>query len=457
MLGLAIAGAVTAWVGYMLLKKYKPQGVLLIAGMVLMAAAVAIGAGPLLPAKQSTGLMWFDIFETVKRTFSTRIAGLGLTIMTIAGFVKYMEYCGANRALAELSTRPLQWVRSPLIIMMLAYFISQILTLFVPSHAGIAMLLMLTMYPILRKAGLTKLTALAIVATAKFTDYGPISSNSILAATTAGLDPVTYFIHYQLPVGIPTIIAVGITHYIVQPWWDRKEAAELAAVGAVAEEKKEEEKPAPPAIYALLPTLPLALVIAFSPFFTKSIKLDIIDAMLICTVVSLIFELIRVRSVKTVLDSLSNFFEGMGKQFIIVVSLILCGETFGTGLVKIGAVDTLIAGAQSAGFGLGAMVIAISVIMITCAFLMGSGNAAFFSFAGLAPKIAEYLKVEPVLILLPMELTAGFGRCLSPITAAIVAIAGIAGVSPMQIAKRCAIPVSVAIVVNMIATFVIFL
>lgn len=127
------------------------------------------------------------------------------------------------------------------------------------------------------------------------------------------------------------------------------------------------------------------------------------------------------------------------------------------GLVKVGAVDALIQGAQSAGLGLRATVLIVSIIMVACSFIMGSGNASFFAFAGLAPQIAAMLKVEPVLILLPMEITAGFGRCMSPITAAIVAIAGIAGVSPFQVAKRCAISVALGLIVNIIATFVIFL
>lgn len=458
MKGLLLTIIIIAWVGYMLAKKYKPQGVLIVAGVALMVGAVILGTGPILPAKQSTGFIWFDIFGVLKEIFSTTLAGLGLTIMSIAGFVRYMEKCGASQALVEVATKPLKAMNSPLLILMVAYFIGQVISLFVPSHAGLALLLMLTMYPVLLKVGISKLSALAIITTAKFTDIGPISSNAILAAHTIGMDPVTYFINYQMPVCIPTVIAVGIAHYFVQPWWDKREGYQKAATttvdSAVATEKEQDK---PPLIYAILPTLPLILVIAFSPLFKSPIKLDVVIAMLLCTIVSMIFEFIRYRKARFVLDNLLTFFEGMGKQFTVVVSLIIAGEFFGTALVKIGAVDTLIEGAQQGGVGLGGMVLAVSAIMIVCAFLMGSGNAAFFSFAGVAPKIASYLNVDPVLILLPMELTSGFGRCMSPITAAIVAIAGIAEVSPFQVAKRCAIPVVVAIVVNLTATFIIFL
>ena len=455
MLGLLLSTVVTAWVGYMLYKRYKPQGVLLAAGIALMVCAVVFGIGTILPAKQSTGFIWFDIFEAVKRMMSDRIAGLGLTIMSIGGFVRYMEQCGANRALVEVSAYPLKLVRSPIIVMMVAYVIGQVVDVFIPSHAGLGLLLMLTLYPIMVKAGLSKLTAVAIVATAKFTDIGPISSNAILAAHTAGLDPVTYFIKYQLPVVIPSVIVVGIAHYFIQPWWDRREGYITGVSNHATEAAATMEKV--PRIYAILPTLPLILVIVFCPMFVSSIKMDVVTAMLICTVVAMIFEFVRLRDIRPVMDNIMTFFEGMGKQFVVVVSLIICAETFAMGLVKIGAVDALIQGAQSAGFGLGSMVLIISIIMVGCSFIMGSGNASFFAFAGLAPKIAEYLKVDSVLILLPMEITAGFGRCISPITPAIVAIASIAGVSPFQVAKRCAIPVILGLIANMITTYIIFL
>ncbi|SFL52118.1 C4-dicarboxylate transporter DcuC [Pelosinus propionicus] len=455
MLGLSLSVVVTAWVGYMLYKRYKPQGVLLAAGIALMVCAVVFGSGTILPAKQATGFIWFDIFEAVKKMMSDRLAGLGLTIMSIGGFVRYMEQCGANKALVEVSAYPLKLVRSPMIVMMVAYMIGQVVDVFIPSHAGLGLLLMLTLYPIMVKAGLSKLTAVAIIATAKFTDIGPISSNAILAAHTAGLDPVTYFIKYQLPVVIPSIIVVGIAHYFIQPWWDRREGYSVDASNNAVEEAAATEKI--PRVYAILPTLPLILVIVFCPLFVKSVKMDVITAMLICTIVAMIFEFIRLRDIRPVMDNIMTFFDGMGKQFVVVVSLIICAETFAMGLVKIGAVDALIQGAQSAGFGLKSMVLIISMIMVACSFIMGSGNASFFAFAGLAPKIAAYLKVDPVLILLPMEITAGFGRCISPITPAIVAISSIADVSPFQVAKRCAIPVIIGLIANMVTTYIIFL
>jgi DcuC family C4-dicarboxylate transporter len=459
MLSLSVALIITTWVGFMLYKKYKPQGILFSAGVILLICTAVLGTSSMVPAKQDTGLVWFNIFVVVKDLFSTELAGLGLTIMAIGGFVRYMENCGANRALVELAATPLKHIKSPMLIMMTGYLIGQVVDLFIPSHAGLGLLLMLTIYPIMIASGLNRLTVVAIIVTAKFTDIGPLSSNAILAAKTAAMDPVTYFIQYQLYAVIPAIIVVGIAHYFIQPWWERKEAREHVDVGAEADESEciNNTDGQRSHIYAILPILPLVLVILFSPFFHTGIKLDVVSAMILSTVVAMIFEFIRTRNAQLVMNNIMKFFEGMAKQFKVVVSLIISAELFGKGLVSIGAIDSLIGFTQSGSSSLHVIVLIISFIMLACAFIMGSGNAAFFAFASLAPKISTFLNVDPILILLPMELSAGFGRCMSPITPAIVAMASIAGVSPFHVAKRCAIPVALGFIAHLLSIYYFFL
>ena len=65
-MGIVISLIVTFWAGYLIVKKYKPQPVLFMAGMILMTCAVALGLGKILPAKEATGLLLFDMFEFIK-------------------------------------------------------------------------------------------------------------------------------------------------------------------------------------------------------------------------------------------------------------------------------------------------------------------------------------------------------------------------------------------------------
>lgn len=450
-MGIIITLLVVAWVVYMIIKKFYPQAVLLIAGIVLLLAALLLGHTTILEGKQSSGAAFLDIFNTISVLLSSRVAGLGLTIMSIAGFAKYMECIGASKSLFALVATPIKHIKSPYILLVFSFFISQFLVLFIPSHAGLALLLMVMLYPILIRAGVSKLSALGVIGCAQYMDVGPGSGNAILAANICKLEPSVYFVNYQLPIFITTTLLVGVTHFFVQRWWDKKEG--FNGNEAAAETIQEDES-RPPLIYAILPIIPMVLILGFSPIFHSKIKMDVVTAMFLSTFISMIFEYFRTKDHRTVLKSLQHLYDGMGKSFATVVSLIVAGEVFAAGLTKIGAVDVMTSGGQNLGLGVQGLIILFCIVIAGCAFLMGSGNAAFFSFAALAPKIAESMHINVITLVLPMQIMTSFGRVVSPITAAIVAIAGVAGVSPVQIVKRTAIPMAVAALVNVAFIFI---
>lgn len=442
---------VVAWVIFMILKKFYPQAVLLIAGMVLLVFACILGHGPLLEGKQSSGSAFLDVFNTISVLLSSRVAGLGLMIMSIAGFAKYMEYIGASRSLFALVSTPIKYIKSPYVLLVFSFFISQFLVLFIPSHAGLGLLLMVMLYPILIRAGVSKLSALGVIGCAQYMDVGPGSGNAILAANVCKMEPAVYFVDYQLPIFITTTLILGVTHFFVQKWWDKKEG--FSGQEEFVEEAGAEES-RPPLIYAVLPIIPMVLILGFSPLFHSKVKMDVVTAMFLSTFISMIFEYVRTKDYRTVLKSLQNLYDGMGQSFATVVSLIVAGEVFAAGLTKIGAVDFMTNGAQNLGLGIELLIILFCLVIAGCAFLMGSGNAAFFSFAALAPKIASSLHIDVITLVLPMQIMTSFGRVVSPITAAIVAIAGVAGVSPVQVVKRTAIPMAVAAIVNIVFIFI---
>lgn len=442
---------VVAWVIFMILKKFYPQAVLLIAGMVLLVFACILGHGPLLEGKQSSGSAFLDVFNTISVLLSSRVAGLGLMIMSIAGFAKYMEYIGASKSLFALVATPIKYIKSPYVLLVFSFFISQFLVLFIPSHAGLGLLLMVMLYPILIRAGVSKLSALGVIGCAQYMDVGPGSGNAILAANVCKMEPAVYFVDYQLPIFITTTLILGVTHFFVQKWWDKKEG--FSGQEEFVEESGADEN-RPPLIYAVLPIIPMVLILGFSPLFHSKVKMDVVTAMFLSTFISMIFEYVRTKDYRTVLKSLQNLYDGMGQSFATVVSLIVAGEVFAAGLTKIGAVDFMTNGAQNLGLGIELLIILFCLVIAGCAFLMGSGNAAFFSFAALAPKIASSLHIDVIMLVLPMQIMTSFGRVVSPITAAIVAIAGVAGVSPVQVVKRTAIPMAVAAIVNIVFIFI---
>lgn len=436
MVGVIISLLVTIMVVVILLKKMKAQFVLFFGGLTLLVCSIAMDAFGLLPngaqilpkGVASTGFIGFDLFKCITSLMSSRTAGIGLLIMSAAGYSKYMSMIGASAIMADYLCRPLRIFRSPYFVLSLAYIIGAIADLFIPSASGLAMLLMVTIYPVLVRLGASRLSAAAVIATVSCLDMGPTSGAANYAAQVAGMDTMTYFVEYQIPVGIVVTIAVA------------------------AKQEKIDIKGAP-AWYGLLPMIPLVLLIVFNRFVIDTVKLDVPTAMFISFTVALCCELAR-KAVKDVLNTGFEFFNMMGRQFATVITLIVAGELFAKGLIATGTIDYLIAGTQNLGLPAYAiMIVVVSFISISCV-VMGSGNAPFFAFAPLVPDFAQQFGVSTILLLMPMQLSTGLARVMSPITAVVVAVAGCSGISPFALVRRTAIPMTGGLIVMVVMTII---
>ncbi len=451
--GVILALIVTVLVGFLIVKKYKPQPVLVMGGMILMLCAVGFHLGTILPAKESTGAVFFDLFEFIKKTLSTRVAGLGLSIMAVGGFARYMDQIGASKVLVQLAIKPLRKLKAPYVMLSACFLMGQFLGLFINSASGLGMLLMVTMFPVLVSLGVSRLSATAAIATTMCLDWSPTDPGSVLSAEKAGMSIGVYWQEYQVPVALTVMAFVAVLHYLVQRWFDRREGHKVEIIAPAATPADAEKLP--PVWFALLPMVPLILILTFT-MAIKNIKMDLVNSMLISLFVAMACEFIRSRDLNKVFADIQVFFDGMGMQFAAVVTLVVSGEVFAQGLRSVGAIDSIISSAQNAGFGASGMILVMVGIIAVCSVVMGSGNAPFFAFAALAPVVAAKMSIPPVLMLLPMHFGASIARAVSPITAVIVVTSGIAGVSPFDLVKRTAIPMAGALIVNVAATFLYF-
>ena len=58
------------------------------------------------------------------------------------------------------------------------------------------------------------------------------------AAELAGIDPVTYWHSYQVPVALWVFPVVAILHYVVQKYMDKRDGHIVVAQDAVVHEEK---------------------------------------------------------------------------------------------------------------------------------------------------------------------------------------------------------------------------
>ncbi len=444
MIGPIIAIVFIIIVATLLLKKFYPHAVLLIAGLAMLIISMFLDFKmPVL--LKSTGWSGFDLFRLIKESFGKTNAGVGLMIMAIGGFVAYIDKIGASDALVRIAMKPLSLLKKhPYIATTAVLPIGQLLFVCIPSAAGLGLLLMASIFPILINLGVSRLSAVSVITACTAFGIGPASAITASAVGIAGVDSITYFMKDQLPVVVPLSIVLMVTYYFVNRYYDKKEITGIA----VKEETKLEREKAP-SYYAIIPVLPLLLLIVFSEIFQLTpipIALDTTTAMFISLFIALIFEFVRKRNLKVVLESLSIFWNGMGNIFKTVVTLIIAADIFAKGLISLGFIDGLISSSQ----GIGLDAIGISIVMVVMIFLasmlMGSGNAAFFAFAPLVPKIAVKFGIKTTSMILPMNLSASMGRTVSPVAGVIIATSEIAGVSPLAIVKRNIIPLVVALV-----------
>lgn len=451
-LGPIIAIVFIVVVARLLLKKYYPHAVLLIAGLLMMIFAWALNY-ELPQLIKPTGATVFDLFKYMKESFVETNAGVGLMIMAIGGFVAYIDKIGASDALVYIAMKPLSLLRKyPHITAAAVIPIGQLLFVCIPSAAGLGLLLMASVFPILVNIGVSRLSAVSVITACTAFGIGPASAITASAASIVEEPAISYFVRGQIPLVIPLVITVTLAYYFVNRFYDSKKN-----LPAAESPKKEDQQVSAPLIYAVIPIFPLVLLIVFSDLFhflEVPLILDTTTAMFISLFLALIFELIRKRNIKVVMESLNVFWGGMGNIFKTVVTLIVAADIFSKGLISLGFIDGLVQTTQHLGLGAAGIGIVMTVMIFLASMLMGSGNAAFFAFGPLVPNIAAKFGIKSTMMILPMNMAASMGRTVSPVAGVLIATAEIAGVSTLQIVKRNIIPFGVALLVMLIYHFI---
>lgn len=440
-----------------LIQKHNPQAVLLITGLMMLSLSLVLGINYDL-VRVSTGSVVFDLFRSVSETFTGVLSRFGFMIMAIGGYVGYMNHIKASDALVSVSARPLSlFKKRPYIAAIAVIPIGQLLYVCIPSASGLGLLLVVSIFPVLISLGISRLTAVSVIAASTAFDMSPSAGNAIMASELAGISAVSYFVGHQIPLAIPMTILLMVVYFFTSRYYDKRD---IALGKSTFDEVKQpisqsKTKIEAPLIYAILPMLPVVLLIVFSDLFNTGITLDTATAMLFSFIVAMIFELIRYRNLTLFFAGIKKFWEGMGNLFMKVVTLIICAEIFASGLIGLGFIEALVAGAMHMNLSGIAVGVIIAIIVFLAGALMGSGNAAFFSFGPLVPNIAQKFGLATADIITPIQFAASMGRTVSPISGIVVAISEIAGVSAFDLAKRNIIPFVIALAFMLIYNFLI--
>ena len=444
MTGIIISALSIFAAAYLILKKYYAPGALLVVGIVTLAVSACLSPDPLITGKKATHFLGFDVIQMMTNILQSRAAGLGMNIMAIAGFSAYMDRIGASKALLRISLKPLTFVHSPYIVMTLGLALSLVLNIFIPSAAGLALLLMVSLYPILVAAGISRQSAGATILISGCLCLGPSGPNNLLAADLTHMHVMDFFLNVQWTVAWLAVVVLLFAHYFTQRWFDAKDlaAGRISKEDFLPPQSAEtgaDERPVP-MVYALFPLIPVIMLFVFSPLMVKAIRMEVVTAILSSTFLAFVADALLRGNFKASVDQLRAYAQGMGKVFSSTVFLIVCAEVFATGLTKSGGIAAIIDFVSTMDSGALAVFTVMFFIVAGASLVTGSGNASFFSFAPMIPEAAAAFGANAAFMISPLQLVCGMARSSSPVAVVTIAVSGLSGVDPFTLVRR-SIPV----------------
>ena len=443
---------IIAITGILLMKRYQPQPILIGMGILMMYIAYeGSWINAILDESQSTGVLVFDAMDIVRITTSENVVSLGLMIMTCAGYAKYMEHIGAGTRLAHTFIKPLYRLNRPYIVLALMFLLNMGLSICVPNPLSLALLMMVTIYPVLLRLGVSPVGAAAVIATGHLMDVGPGAVSTLLIAKTLNIPVPNYFVGYQLRLYFLVAVVTAVAHFLWQRYRDR-----LDGPMDVGDCESIPEAPIGPKPYMIFPLLPLCFILGFSQYGLPGVKMNVTLAMMLAFGLALLAELIRHRNLRTVLKSTTVFFEGMGNQFSYAVTLIIGGQVFAQGLVRLGLIDSLVSALQTLSLNSVGLTSVMGSGMLGLSMVTGSNVAPLFTLVPLVPDIVSNLGLDPITTMLGMQNGASLGLFLSPISPVMVGVAGVAHIKSVDLLKRTSIPVLVALITSCVGIWILY-
>lgn len=437
----------------MILKKVDTRLTFLFLGVIGLAVATIVTGSSVL-GDATTGNVVLDVFDVIRTKFISTIQGTGIRLMMIGGYVMLMNHVKAADVLALGAAKLLRGIKNPYIVLGLVYAIGAILKIFITSQVALGLLMIATMYPILTRLGVSKISAASVCVALGGMDLGPNDSTGIFVSTEIlDCSPMEFFLQYESMIAPIIIVCVAI--FISIYFWrmDLKEFGGLVFDESAKEEKRISDLGVP-AFYGIFPLIPLTLVVVFS--FIDTISMDVITAHIICFFLFFIVDLLVKRDMNRLQENLRQTWIWMGNYFNNIIVLISVAAVFAEAVKQLRGIDVLTEILAGLGGATLIVAIALSIIQIGTALLTGSSNAPFFAFGPMAPGIASALGCDVGLLLVPMHLTGGMARCFSPFMGTVIAVSGMVDMDPMVICKRNMAPMVFGIIVCFIASAFVF-
>jgi len=398
-----------------LIKRYETRLVLFTAGLVLCCVSMQ-------------PMTAFNAFAK-----SMTNGGLIMAICASMGFAYVSSYTKCDQHLVHLLSKPIRGLGIFLVPICTA--VTMIINIAIPSASGCAAAVGSTLIPVMLRAGISPAAAAASVMMGTYGGVlSPGSAHNVYIAKISNME-IMDFIALHTPYSL-VLYAIGIVGILVMCiiFKDKGAATDDIQVNV---DHKQEEIEHPNVIYAMVPLLPIVILVLGNTVLPV-IKMGVAQAMVLGAVLCLLITRANPQEFS------KTFFGGLGKGYGNILGIIIAAGVFAAGLRAAGLIDTFIALLREAndiarwGGSLGPWFLGT---------ITGSGDAATFAFnEAVTPHAASFGMDIPHLGALAF-LSGALGRTSSPIAGAMMVVAGIAMANPVEVAKRTIVPCFVGVVV----------
>ncbi|WP_291938691.1 C4-dicarboxylate transporter DcuC [Campylobacter sp.] len=376
-------------------------------------------------------------------------AGLIKAICASMGFAFVMKFTECDRALVNLLTRPLGNIGFLLIpiVVALTYFIN----IAIPSAAGCSAAVGATLIPVMMAAGAKPEMAGAAVFAGTFGSVlSPGSAHNVFVADMVKAHNPSYTVQDVIGVQfssaitalIVVLIVMSITaivckdytkgvNYLAQKEGGANSVASNSADGSNLDAQPQKIN----VLYALMPLVPLVILVIGGTSlnqvsFLKWTKMGVAEAMLLGAILTIAVTLTDPQKIT------KEFFKGMGSAYAEIIGIIIAAGVFVAGLSACGAIDFVIEWLKNEQ---GYVKFGGTFVPFFMGVVTGSGDAASMAFNTAVTVHADALGFEQDKLGMAVAISGALGRSASPIAGACIVCAGLAMVSPIQIAKRTAL------------------
>ncbi len=444
-----------------LVKNIKPTIIVLMFLGLIGAIAFTLITQQSILGDKGTGNIFLDCFELFQTTMKKQMGGALLTILAVLGYVGYMNYLGASDRFALICAKPFTKLKNPSILCSGVILLVFFLKLAIPSATSLAALMLATMYPILRAAGVSAMTSASCIMISTGFIWGPADTMSAQIFTVSGVETLTvpeFFAAYQIPTMCVMLPFALVAFPIYSMICDKRSAAKAAKNGEIMEEGNLAanvliEVPDIPAYYALLPILPLIFVIIFSKLVVGTIVISVICGIFLSLVIAIIVDLIHKKKVDSAFSAGNEFFVAMAQFLKSGGWLIIPAAMFATVLEQIGglqAIADMLSGAGGNGYLITAVGCLLCMPIIICC---GSVTATLAIAAPLMNSIAMATGMDVHTCFMAVLVMLGVSSCMCPVHPQTIMVSTEANVDLMKLIKRNAPIALMIIAAGMIGCF----